>query len=103
MTEAALSMAVLVPSMGARRKGRARGALLCAVSGSLWMFWNAAFVPARTASLPLVALIVILITGWAVSRVRTARRYQDSDADRKRWASIAPFFWIDRCGMDLRS
>jgi hypothetical protein len=83
-------------STGARLKGRARGALICALGGSAWMFWAAVFAStARTASLVLVSLMMILIGGWAVSRVRAARRYVDSAADRERWASIAPQFWID--------
>jgi hypothetical protein len=77
-------------------KGRARGALICALGGSAWMFWAAVFAStARTASLALITVMMILIGGWAVSRVRAARRYVDSAADRERWASIAPLFWID--------
>jgi hypothetical protein len=83
-------------STGAILKGRARGALICALGGSAWMFWAAVFAStARTASLVLVTVMMILIGGWAVSRVRAARRYADSAADRERWASIAPLFWID--------
>jgi hypothetical protein len=85
-----------VVSSGARLKGRARGALICALFGSAWMFWTAAFVQtARNTSLALVAVATVFIGGWAVSRVRVARRYEDSAADRERWASIAPLFWID--------
>lgn len=83
-------------SSGARLKGRARGALICAVFGSAWMFWAAAFAPtARNASLLLVTVTTVLIGVATVMHVRTARRYADSVADRKRWASIAPLFWID--------
>jgi hypothetical protein len=88
----------LIPleSNGARLKGRARGALICAVLGSAWMFWTAAFVPtARVASLAVVTVMTILIGGWALSRVRTARHYEDSTADRERWAAVARLFWID--------
>jgi len=77
-------------------KGRARGALICAVFGSAWMFWTAAFVSTvLELSLALVTVIAFLIGGWAVLRVRAARRYKDSAADRERWVSIAPWFWID--------
>jgi hypothetical protein len=88
-------------STGARLKGHARGALICALGGSAWMFWAAVFAStARTASLVLVSLMMILIGGWAVSRVRAARRYVDSVADRERWASIAPpVLDRHRCGM----
>jgi hypothetical protein len=83
-------------SMGARLKGRARGALVCALGGSAWMFWAAVFAStARVPSLMLVTVMMILIGGWAVSRLRAARRYVDSAADRERWASIATLFWID--------
>jgi len=43
----------------------------------------------------LVAVMAIVLIGWAASRVRVARRYKNSAADRERWASIAPLFWID--------
>ena len=57
----------------------------------------AAFAPTvRNVSLALVTVMTLLIGGWAVWRVRTARRYTDSVADRERWASIAPLFWIDK-------
>jgi hypothetical protein len=96
MTETAVAIHSPLESTGARLKGRARGALICAVGGSAWMFWAAVFAAtARTASLALVTVIMILISGWAVSRVRTARRYVDSAADREHWASIATLFWID--------
>jgi|ERR1700730_3045114 len=96
MTETVNAVGTSLESLGARLKGRARGALICAVGGSAWMFWSAVFVPtARAASLTLVTAMTILIGGWAVSRVRSARRYEDSAADRERWASIAPLFWID--------
>ncbi len=66
------------------------------VFGSAWMVWAAVFVPAaRTAGLMGVTVVAILLVGWAVSCVRVARRYQDSTADRQRWASIAPLFWIN--------
>jgi hypothetical protein len=83
-------------SSGARMKGRVRGALICAFFGSAWMFWAAVFAPAvRSGSLALVTAVSIAIVGWAVSRVRAARHYQDSTADRERWASIALLYWIN--------
>jgi hypothetical protein len=96
MTETVGAISTLLPSSGARLKGRARGALICAVFGSAWMFWTAAFVPpVRIALLALVTVMTILIVGWAVSRVRAARHYQDSAADRQRQASIAPLYWAN--------
>jgi hypothetical protein len=99
MTEtvvAARSPLEATESAGARLKGRARGALVCALGGSAWMLWAAVFAAtARTAALALVTAMMIFIGGWAVSRVRVARRYVDSAADRERWASIATLFWID--------
>ncbi len=83
-------------SSGARLKGRARGALICAVSGSAWMFWAATFAPtARNAWLALITVMTVLIGGRAVTHVQTNRRYPDSVADREKWATIAPLFWID--------
>jgi hypothetical protein len=96
MTEAAISIPPTLISAGASRKDRARGAMVGSVFGSAWMLWAAVFVPAaRTAALTGITVMVILLVGWAASCVRVAGRYQDSIADRERWASIAPLFWID--------
>jgi hypothetical protein len=96
MTEAVSAMPVFVESSGARRKGRARGALICAVGGSAWMYWAAVFAPtARGAAFAVVTVMSVSLVGWAVSRVRIARRYEDSAADRERWASIAVLYWVD--------
>ncbi|HWZ96987.1 MAG TPA: hypothetical protein VN025_04430 [Candidatus Dormibacteraeota bacterium] len=94
MTETVIATPVV--SSEARLKGRARGAMVGAIFGSAWMSWAAVFVPtARTASLVIVTVIATFLMGWAASRVRVARRYKNSAADRERWASIAPLFWID--------
>jgi hypothetical protein len=96
MTETVGVIPVPLISSGARLKGKARGAIVCALFGSAWMFWTAAFAPtAKISAFAVVTAITILIAGWAVSRVRVARRYKDSAADRDRWASIAPWFWAD--------
>lgn len=96
MTEIVSAIGTPLESSGARLKGRARGALICTVGGSAWMLWAASLVPtARTSSLAFVTAMTILIGGWAVSRVRVARRYKDSAADRERWASIAALYWMD--------
>jgi hypothetical protein len=96
MTETVIAIGTPLVSSGARFKGRARGAMVCAVFGSAWMFWAAVFVPnARTAALVLVSVMAILLVGSAASRVRVARRCKNSAADRERWASTAPLFWID--------
>lgn len=96
MTETVIAIEMPLASSGANFKGNARGAMVCALFGSAWMYWTAAFAPsARTAWLALVTMMTVLICGWAVSRVQVARRYQDSDADRARWVAIAPLFWID--------
>jgi hypothetical protein len=96
MTENIVAFDTSRVSSGARLKGNARGAMVCSLFGSAWMFWTAAFVPtARIEALVLVSVMTVLICGWALSRVRVARRYEDSTADQARWATIAPLFWID--------
>ena len=96
MSEAANAIRLPPISSGARLKGRARGALICALSGSAWSFLAATFAPtARNVWLALITVMTVLIGGPAVTHVQTARRYADSVADRERWASIAPLFWID--------
>ena len=70
MPEAANAIRVPPMSSGARLKGRARGALICAVSGSAWMFWAATFAPtARNAWLMLITVMTVLIGGRAVTHV----------------------------------
>jgi hypothetical protein len=96
VTENLIASETPLMSSGARSKGNARGAMVCALFGGAWMFWTAAFAPsARIAWLALVTMMTVLICGWALMRVRVARRYQDSAADRARWTAIAPLFWID--------
>jgi hypothetical protein len=96
MAETTVPIGTPLVSSVARLKGRARGAMVGAVFGSAWMSWAAVFVrTARTTALVLVTVMAILLVGWAASRVRVARRYKNSAADRERWASIAPLFWID--------
>jgi len=96
MTQTVIANGTPLVSSVARLKGRARGAMVGAVFGSAWMSWAAVFVPtARTPALVLVTVIAILLVGWSASRVRIARRYKNSVADRERWASIASLFWID--------
>lgn len=80
----------------ARLKGRARGALVCTIFGAAWMLWSAAFVKnERIAALSSVTAIAVLVIGWAAVRLRVARRHKDSIADRERWASIAPLYWVN--------
>jgi hypothetical protein len=96
MTETVIAVGTRQVSSVARLKGRARGAMVGALFGSAWMSWAAVFIPtARTTALVLVAVIAILLVGWAASRLRIVRRYKDSADDRERWASVAPLFWID--------
>jgi hypothetical protein len=96
MTESAVAFGTPLVSSGARLKGNARGAMVCALFGSAWMFWSAAFAPAaKSASLAFVSIVTLLICAWALLRVRVARRYEDSAADRARWAAIAPLFRIN--------
>jgi Family of unknown function (DUF7010) len=96
MTETVTAIGAPLISSVARLKGRARGAMVSAVFGSAWMSWAAVFVPtAKTTALVIVAVIAISLVGWAASRVRVARRYKNSTADRERWASVALLFWID--------
>ena len=96
MSEAANAIRMPPISSGAKLKGRARGALICAASGSARMFWAATFAPtARNAWLALITVMTVLIGGRAVTHVQRARRYASSVADRERWASIAILFWID--------
>jgi hypothetical protein len=67
MTETVVAATPLASS-GARLKGNALGATVCALFGSAWMFWTAAFVrTGRTAALVVVTVMTILICAWAFS------------------------------------
>ena len=49
--------------------------LICAMSGSAWMFWAATFAPtARKVWLALITVMTVLIGGRAVMQVQAARR-----------------------------
>jgi hypothetical protein len=96
MPETASTIRVPLASSGARLKWRAKSALIGAFFGSVWMIWAAIFGPvARTPALIFVGVLAIPLVGWAVSRFRAVRRYEDFAADRERWASIAPLYWLN--------
>jgi hypothetical protein len=60
------------------------------------MLWSVAFVTnERIAALSSVTAVAVLLVGCAAVRLRVARRHKDSIADRERWASIAPLFWVN--------
>lgn len=77
-------------------KKYAKGALICAFFGSVWMYWAALFGPiAKPISFAAVTLLTIAICGWAIARGREVRHYQDSAADQRHWASIAHLYWAN--------
>lgn len=96
MPEAANAIRVPLASSGAKLKWRAKSALIGAFFGSVWMIWATIFGPvARAPALVFVGVLAIPLVAWAVLRVRAVRHYQDSAADRERWASIAPLYWLN--------
>ncbi len=96
MRETANAVCTPLALSPAIQKGRAKGALICAVFGSAWMLWAAVFAPTgRTASLIFVALVTVPLSGRAVLRVRAVRHYKETAEDRRRWATIAPLYWIN--------
>jgi hypothetical protein len=77
-------------------KGSARGALICALFGSAWMYWAVVFSGNATTlwfaivTIPAVALVV-----WGIRRARTVRRLSLSAADVEHWTAVRKLFWID--------
>jgi hypothetical protein len=81
---------------GGQLKGSARGALICAVFGSAWMYWAVVFsgnpspVWFSMVTLPAVGLIT-----WAFLRVRTVRHLPSSAAELEHSRAFRKFFWVD--------
>jgi hypothetical protein len=77
-------------------KGGARGALICASFGSAWMYW--AVVSSGTQSpvwFSIVTLLAIVLTFWAILRVRAFHHLASSPAELEHWMRFRKFFWID--------
>ncbi len=86
-----------VPGIGAGQlKASARGGLICALFGSVWMYWAVVFSGHPT---PLwfsaVSLPAITLTIWAILRILAFRRLISSAADLQHWKSFRKFLWID--------
>lgn len=77
-------------------KGSARGALICVCFGSGWMYWAVVFSGSQS-PLPfsIVTLPTIVLTLWAILRVRTFRHLVSSPAELAHWMRFRKYFWID--------
>jgi hypothetical protein len=79
-----------------QRKGAARGALICALFGSAWMYWAVVFSGHPT---PLwfstVTLPAMALTIWAIFRIRKFRHLVRSHEDLQHWVAFRKFLWID--------
>jgi hypothetical protein len=77
-------------------KGSTRGALICALFGSVWMYWAVVFSGNPT---PLRFLIVtvpaVLLVSWGIVRSRAARHLLLSAADVEHWSAFRKFFWVN--------
>ncbi len=79
-----------------RLKGSARGALISALFGSAWMYWAVVFSGHLTPMwFSMVTLPAVLLTAWAILRVRAVRHLVPSGDELAHWMRCRKFFWID--------
>src|ERR1039457_2106173 len=85
------------PEMGAGQlKASARGGLICALFGSVWMYWAVVFSGHPTPMwFSAVSLPAIALTIWAILRILAFRHLISSEADLQHWRSFRKFLWID--------
>jgi hypothetical protein len=95
MADTASAVPLDGPNPG-RRKGGARGALICFFFGSVWMFLAVVF-SGRTAPawFGIVGVIAAILISWALIRVRAARHLVSPERDLHHWRSFRKLFWID--------
>jgi hypothetical protein len=79
-----------------RLKGGARGALICVSFGSAWMYWAVVFSGTQSPVwFSIVTLPAIVLTLWAILRVRVFRHLAPSSTELAHWMRFRKFFWID--------
>jgi hypothetical protein len=77
-------------------KGGARAALICASFGSAWMYWAVVFSGSQSPVwFSIVTVPAVVLTLWAILRVRAFRHLASSPAELAHWMRFRKFFWID--------
>lgn len=77
-------------------KGGARAALICATFGSAWMYWAVVFSGSQSPVwFSIVTVPAVVLTLWAILRVRAFRHLAPSPAEAAHWMRFRKFFWID--------
>lgn len=77
-------------------KGGARAALICASFGSAWMYWAVVFSGSQSPVwFSIVTVPAVVLTLWAILRVRAFRHLASSPEELAHWARFRKFFWID--------
>jgi hypothetical protein len=77
-------------------KGGARAALICFSFGSAWMYWAVVFSGSQSPVwFSIVTLPAVVLTLWAILRVRAFRHLVSSPAELAHWMRFRKFFWID--------
>jgi len=77
-------------------KGSARGALICVSFGSAWMYWAVVFSGSQSPVwFSIVTLTAVVLTVWAVFRLRAFHHLAASPAELAHWMRFRKFFWID--------
>ena len=88
MSQMAGAVAAFPVNSAGQLKARARGALICALFGSAWMYWAVVFSGHPTA-IWFATLTSLFRKFWAILRVRAFRRLTSSPSDRGRGIFIA--------------
>jgi len=76
-------------------KGSARGAVICALFGSAWMYWAVVSGSPTPMWFSMATLPAVVLTAWAILRVRAVRHLTFSSAELAHWMRFRKFFWID--------
>jgi hypothetical protein len=81
---------------GGQLKGSARGALICAIFGSAWMYWAVAVSGNPTPVwFSIVTLPAVAFIARAILRVRAVRHLASSAAELEHSRAFRKFFWVD--------
>jgi hypothetical protein len=81
---------------GGQLKGSARGALICALFGSAWMYWAVVFSGISTPVwFSIVTVTAVALVAWAFLRVRAVRHLPPSPTESEHSRAFRKFFWVD--------
>jgi hypothetical protein len=99
-----MSQTTSVPSISAGQlKDSARGALIGAFFGSVWIYWAVAFSGnPKLLWFLIVTVPAVALVAWTIFSIRAVRHFHFSAADLEHSKTFRKFFWVDvgiECGL----